>query len=146
MGGYACFLFVTLLRIGLWAQTTADTEALKREVLQAENERRAAVLRNDKAALDRILADDYRVVVMTGAVVDKGGELALYNGDRKPQVLTADEMEIRIYADTAVVIGRSTIKDVLRGQARDVQSRFTNVWVKRNGRWQVVSRQATELK
>ena len=54
---------------------------------------------------------------MTGAVYDKAAELALYSGDRKTEAWSADEMDIRVYGNTAVLIGRATVTDVLRAKA-----------------------------
>ena len=146
MGRCGFLLLIVALRTSGLEQATANTDAIQKEVLQAENQRRDAVLKSDKAALDHLMTDDFKVVVMTGALYDKAAELALYRGDRKTEAWSADEMDIRVYGNTAVVIGRATVKDVLRGQRRDFRFRFTHVWVKRNGRWQIASRQATELK
>ncbi len=71
MRGCACFLLAVLLRANLLAQMTANTDALQREVLQAENQRRDAVIKGDRAMLDRLMSDDYKVLVMTGAVMTR---------------------------------------------------------------------------
>ena len=49
------------------------------------------------------------------------------------------------YGETAVVTGLALVTDNLRGQARRLRFRYTHVWVKRDGRWRVVSRQATTV-
>ncbi len=43
-------------------------------------------------------------------------------------------MQVRVYGNAAVVIGRLTIKSA----AADEQKRFTDTFIMRNGRWQVV--------
>ncbi|MDQ3010967.1 MAG: nuclear transport factor 2 family protein [Acidobacteriota bacterium] len=49
-----------------------------------------------------------------------------------------DEVKVRVYGDTAVITGRVTTEE-------KVQSRFTRVWVKQQGRWQLVSAQSTRI-
>jgi ketosteroid isomerase-like protein len=45
----------------------------------------------------------------------------------------------RIYGDTAVETGRSTMIGQDRGKAVPRDNRFTRVWVERRGRWHLVA-------
>jgi hypothetical protein len=56
---------------------------------------------------------------------------------------------VRVYGDAAVVTGRSTTKRAGQGTGDEIitrQVRFTRVYAKRQGRWQVVSAQNTLIK
>jgi len=56
-----------------------------------------------------------------------------------------DEIEVRQYGDAAIATGRSTIRGT-RGSVPFVyRFRWTDVYVRRDGRWQSVSGQLTPL-
>src|SRR5207245_7214296 len=59
--------------------------------------------------------------------------------------LTSDDVKVSVYGDTAIVTGRVTEKGIFNGRSLNSQSRYTDVWVKRNGLWQVVAAQNTRL-
>ena len=54
---------------------------------------------------------------------------------------------VLIHGDTAILMGLETVKPrnkaPLAGQT--VRRRFTNIWMKRDGRWQLTARQATVI-
>jgi uncharacterized protein (TIGR02246 family) len=127
-------------------QRLSRNSTAEQEVRQLENERQEAILRNDVRALDRLMADDYVVTTVGGRVANKSDELALYrSGSRRTQSWDADDIRVRIYGNVAVVTGQAVVKDTLRGEGRDFQFRFTHVWVRRQGRWQIVARHTTDI-
>ncbi len=52
---------------------------------------------------------------------------------------------MRAYGDTAVVHGLETEKSSYKGKDTSGQYRFTDVFVKRNGRWQAIATQVTRV-
>jgi ketosteroid isomerase-like protein len=46
---------------------------------------------------------------------------------------------VRVYGNTAVETGRSTMVGQDRGKAVPGENRFTRVWVMTDGRWQLVA-------
>ena len=54
-------------------------------------------------------------------------------------------MKVHVYGDTAVVTGLNTIKSTLNGKDTSGAYRFTDVFVKRDSRWQVVATQASSV-
>ena len=64
------------------------------------------------------------------------------SGDLKWEAYRSDEIQVRVYgSDVAVATGRITLKHQRDTRAR--QGRFTQVWVRRQGRWQRVVYQLT---
>ncbi|MBN2336251.1 nuclear transport factor 2 family protein [Candidatus Bathyarchaeota archaeon] len=61
------------------------------------------------------------------------------------ELAESDDYRIRVYGDTAVVIGRWTARGVNRGERFDYQARYTSVWVREGGFWRMVSDQSTEI-
>ncbi|HST19853.1 MAG TPA: nuclear transport factor 2 family protein [Blastocatellia bacterium] len=123
-------------------QTTAKQMKIERELMQMEHDWSAAYLSHDVSVIDRILADDFIGTDGRGIMTDKKQELEdarSENPNRKVLSEAIDDMKVRIYGDTAIVNGRTTEKIQAGGKELVIQYRRTDVFVKRNGRWQCVS-------
>ena len=55
------------------------------------------------------------------------------------QRLDGHDMQSRVYGDTAVETGRSTMDGQDKAKTVPRDNRFTRVWVKRQGRWQLMA-------
>ncbi|MCL4858468.1 MAG: DUF4440 domain-containing protein [Caldilineaceae bacterium] len=116
------------------------------EVLAAELAWAAAFRTLDIDALDAMMADDYTIIQPGGVVVNKADTLASLRSDQRHwETAASDEHDIRLYGDTAVVTGRWVGKGVNHGVAFDYQARYLCVWVRRDGRWQMVADLSTEI-
>ena len=62
-----------------------------------------------------------------------------------PVTSTVDELMVRSYDDTAIVTGRTTAMTVGDSAPQTIVLRFTDVFVRRQGRWIVVASHATRL-
>lgn len=110
------------------------------ELMRIEQEWAAALTRNDAAALDRILAPDYVLTSAESETVPRAQMLAdMRSGVMRFTAATAEDLQVRVYGQTAVVTGRGTFSGQLRGAPFSATERFTDVFVRRNGRWQAVS-------
>jgi ketosteroid isomerase-like protein len=121
-------------------------QAIVEEVLQAEREWVRAHQELDVAALDRLMAEDYTIIDSRGAVRGKVETLASYQSQtRNWESADSDEYDVRVYGDTAVIIGRWRARGSNAGEAFDYAARFMAVYVKRGGRWQIVADQSTPI-
>jgi ketosteroid isomerase-like protein len=59
--------------------------------------------------------------------------------------LVADEIKVRVYGDTAIVTYRSTAKGKDQDGAIDEQRRWTRVFVRKDGQWQLVHSQGATI-
>jgi ketosteroid isomerase-like protein len=91
-----------------------------------------------QAAVDQYEADD---IITT----DPGGCVTDSSGDLKFQSMELSDMRVRVYLDTAVAAGTNTLNGTYKGQDISGKYRFTDTWVKRNGKWQVVATQGTKV-
>lgn len=121
---------------------------MEREVSQVENERVQALLQQDFAALERIMADECLHVESNGTIRAKAQFIAAFKaGEFAFDSFNIEENSIRIYEETAVVIGRYSNRIRTGGNTLQTKrARHLRVYVKRAGRWQLVAHQATELK
>ena len=138
-------LALTLLSTAGWSQTVSKTEA---ELMQIERDIGQANIRRDKAYFDRIEADEFIFTGSNGGLTTKAEDLAGLDepvGDVKLTGYDVDEMKVKVYGRTAVVWGRVT--STYKGKDRESVSRtrFTDVFIKRNGRWQIVAGQSSRI-
>jgi ketosteroid isomerase-like protein len=130
-----------------WAQSEGNAAA-EQQVRKAEEERREAILRNDIKALGLLMAPEYTAIfnLTGGRVTTKADELAMDQpGARKVESWDPTDVSIQIYGDVGLVIGLAEVTDVLKGERRHIRFRYTHVWVKRNGSWQLVHRHTTRV-
>jgi ketosteroid isomerase-like protein len=141
---FSSLLAGALTVTGLVAPPTAgaaEQGKLEQELMQLERNWCSAVVKSDAAALGAILADDLTDVSAMGKVGSKAQDLADLKTD-KTTVCEDDMMQARVYGDAAVVVGRATIKSA----SFNGQIRFTDTYIRRDGRWRCVASQATEIK
>jgi uncharacterized protein (TIGR02246 family) len=113
---------------------------VEQAIRRMDDERIQAQIHADAAALDRIYADDFIGVGPSGTVRTKPQVLADFtSGNLKFQTITTDDVQVRVYGNTAVETGRSTIIGQDKGKAVPRDNRFTRVWVKQQGRWRLVA-------
>ena len=128
------------------ASRDGEKLSIESAVLQAERDWLQAHLNCDVTALDRLMADEYAQIVTTGVVVGKAEALASYaSGLRHWDEAHSDEVQVRVYGEAAVVIGRWRARGVNTGQPFDYAARYISVWVLRDDRWQMVTAQSTTI-
>ena len=58
---------------------------------------------------------------------------------------TVEDWDARLFGDTALVYGRIRMSGLAEGQRWSVHFRYIDTYVRRDGRWQVVSVQITPM-
>lgn len=124
--------------------TATSTEADLIAVHRAWAEAR---LRADTAFLERFYADELRIQSMDGGVVSRAQDITAFR-DRHivPNLIEDVEMRGLDYGKVAVVTGIEHVRGTAYGQSGEFYLRFTNVLVRRDGRWQLVLHQSTDTK
>jgi len=109
-------------------------------IRQLDNERIQAQIHADATALDRIYAADFIGVGPSGRVRTKPEVISDFtSGDLKFQSITTDEVQVRVYENTAVETGLSTMIGQDKGKVVPRDTRFTRVWVKQQESWRLVA-------
>ena len=116
------------------------------EIKKLEQDRNEALVHGDAAALDRLNSADYTVVNEWGHVLTKAQILdGFKSGAIKFESREQSDLNIRVYGNTAVVIGRVVEKGTQNGKSMSPQVRFSRVYVKEKGKWVAVSTQNTPI-
>jgi ketosteroid isomerase-like protein len=119
-------------------------QATIREIVDMERQAKEASLHRDADFSQRTLAEDYVAITPLGQVTTKQDSLsARKSGQLRYDNINVTDMVIRVYGDTAVVTARADVKGHQLGEDFSGPYRYTRVWVRRSGRWQTVSYQAT---
>jgi len=117
-----------------------QTRKFEQTIRRLDDERIQAQVHADAATLDRIYADDFIGVGPSGTVRTKPQVLADFtSGDLKFQSITTEEVQVRVYGNTAVETGLSTMTGQDKGKDVPRDTRFTRVWVNQRGRWRLVA-------
>ncbi len=132
---------VALVAVPAHAQKASPQEQEVLKAFQALDE--ASIIKKDRATMERLYANDYSYTHSNGTVLNKMQEIAaIMAPDQAWTAHKNDDLKAHIYGNVAVVTGRSTLTGSSKRYASGPR-RFTEVWLKRNGRWQLVGGQTT---
>ena len=111
-------------------------------VPQLEREWMNAWLARDRDTCARILADDFLLTSARGVLMTKAEWLAALDSI-VGESFQWEEIRVRPFGDVAVVHCRTRQRASVAGHDWSGRFLLTDVWVRRDGRWQVASRHGT---
>ena len=132
---------------GVFAQNAPDAA----ELTKLLNDFLAGASRNDPAAHERFWADDLIYTRSAGRRVNKAEIMRDVRAAPAPKptdpktVYTAEDIQIQQYGDTAIVAFRLVSTTDSGGSKQVANNLNSGTFVKRNGKWQVVSWQSTRM-
>ena len=139
----ACLLLAATVPFG---HGKSDTNPVEQTLIHMEQDWSQADIQRDATALNRILADDWIGIDFEGTILNKVQALnGIGSGSGSLQSTVLRDMKVRVYGNTAVVTGTDTEKGEYHGKDSSGRYCWTDVFVRRNGRWQAVSSQSTKL-
>ncbi len=142
-------LSVLALTIGTFLANIVRGESTKSDaeiVAALDTEYQAAVLRNDADTMDRILADDFALVLGNGTVYTKSdliNEARSRNIVYERQIEVDDSQKVRVWGDTAVVTAKLWVKGKKGEKSFDRKLWFSDTYVRTEKGWKYVFGQAS---
>ena len=140
---------VILLPCSLFSQSPAGLPVPKSDQSRAEAEVRQLLKdlapgssKPDAKELGRLYADEFTAINAYGQVLNKAETIAgRVSGRSSAQLYEVEEVTIQIYGDTAIA------KTITRIEANTLSGRFRHlrVFIKRDGRWQIIVTQMTKI-
>lgn len=150
---------IAIILVGLAAACNAPEQAKLAEleaqpILAEEAERevreihdayyRTLVEEGSDAALVRYYGDDFTYVGVDGKIIDKARLRArMQRNELQHFELEDDLRRVSIYDNVAVLSGHATTTATDRGEEQTGMEGYTEVWVRRDGRWELVAEQIT---
>lgn len=138
-----------LLVCGLLAAATANAQSAADQIRDAERERLRALVGGDAEAAGRLHAEDFQLINPVGGALSKAEYLgAIASGEVDYLVWKPGEIEVKFYGDAAVIRYQAELQVKVRSVPDAPSGRFwhTDVYEKRDDRWQVVWSQATQIR
>ena len=127
-----------IFAVTVWAGA-ARADALD-EIRRLDSEISVATWTGDAVWFEENLSDDFVLVSPGGSIRTKRDVIReLATPGLKMEPYEPQDVTIRLYADTAVVIGRMHQRYTLGGIKYANELRYTDVYVKRKGKWLLVS-------
>jgi ketosteroid isomerase-like protein len=119
-----------------------DEQAL----VKIQHEWAEARTKGDSSYTRRLEAEDCTVVWPDGSIVNKREDLKSMTGDIVFTEFRIDDLQVRLYGDTGIVVGQGTIR-AHEGKQNLLGGKFvwTDTFVKQNGEWKVVASQVTPV-
>jgi ketosteroid isomerase-like protein len=119
---------------------------MEEELLKLEGAFAKAIVRNDVEGIGRIVANDWVIIDPNGEIVDRMRFFeVIKSGALTHDVMESEDFRVRVYENSAVVTAVTRTKGKFMGQEFSTQERATDVFVKRDGRWQCVLTQLTRF-
>ena len=124
------------------AQSVKQKAAIEQEIKRLDVAHAVAILRGDLAALDKLWTSDFKVNnpfnEIDRADRIRTGAVTYSSFIREPE-------SVLVHSDTVIVMGREIV--VPKGNSPDagktITRRYTNIWMKRGGRWLLTARHAS---
>ncbi len=125
---------------------SAELTANEQTFLKLQHDWAVARKTADMSFLESFYAKEFTVGSMTGGESTRAEDMAMFSsGDLKPAVIEDTAMHVSIFGATAMVTGLEHLEGSYRGSSGKFDLRFTNVFVYRDGRWQIIRHQAAQL-
>jgi len=123
-----------------------ESEDVERLLEKKEKDWANAIVKGDIAFTEDLLADDYVGTAPDGRRLTKTQTLDEFrSGAFKSESMVVDRIRVRVIGDTAIVTLDQMEKS--RYQGRDIigRSKWTDTFMKRNGKWQLVANHGSQV-
>jgi hypothetical protein len=132
---------VIMAGITVAADQGRRTERDEAVLVQIQQALAKAWVDGDRAAIERIIAPEWRSIGPDGRASDRASVLADVFEKRVHKIrrVEVDDVRVQVFGDAAVVTGRTHGVGEFAGAPYDVVIRFTDTFVRRKGQWHAVA-------
>ncbi len=125
-----------------------DRKLMEQQVMKAGQAYNDMIKRNDVAAIDKILANEYMYTTSNGSVQTREEEIARYKSSKiKFESSEMTDQKVRVIGNgSAIETATFRVKGTNDSKPFDETERYTTVWVWRDGRWQIAADHTSMLK
>lgn len=129
----ACFVAIAGVACAQEESEAAKIRALELQLTDSYKQRQIEQLAS-------LLDEDFVITFEDGSTLSKTGYVS-FMASPSDHIETAEmnDMKIRVHRTTAVVTGTYHEKGDTKGQAYDYHDRFTDIWIKKNGKWKLAA-------
>ena len=125
------------------AATSADDE---RDIRRVERELCDAFQKNDATTIERLEDATYTLTNSRGEVTTRADDVAdAKKGETRYTEFRNHDTTVRLYGDSAIVLGITSVKGSSGGKEFAADFRFTDTYVRRAEGWKIAASHATRL-
>jgi ketosteroid isomerase-like protein len=122
---------------------------VRQQIEQLEDQGSKANVNFDTATIGRMVADEY-FVMGSGGIENRAEalrDLAIHNPDFTPLYSPDSAVTVRVYDNIAVAtaVSRSEVRNNKNGEVYPTLGRYLDVWLHRNGKWQVIASSSQDV-
>ena len=137
-------LATLVLMSGCISVQVTDSRSSLQQTEKIERLRFQAWIQKDVPELRQVIADDVVYCHSTGVCQNKEELIQFINGGAY-LAMDVVEMKPKAYGDAVVINGTLNVKTQTNGQTSSFKVIYTDLYVMRDGRWQLVRWQSTRL-
>ena len=148
-GGIFACTFLVLTNVSAQSRTVPTPRTAEQEIRTVLANWARAVKNRDIESLSRIYADDLFITDYSGGTRNKQEELEVLKPSPATRTIsvTNESVRIKTYRRSNVAVVTAIVRMLFRTSGRDsnMALRYTSLWEKRGGRWQLTVLQTTRL-
>jgi Domain of unknown function (DUF4440) len=115
------------------------------QITELERQIGDAIVKRDVSTWQSLMADGYTDIDSDGTIRDLNAMAEAIRSHNYDSI-TQGGLEVRIYGDTVIVVGTKTLIEKTRRGLTTTSNRFSDVFLRRNGTWQLASSQNARLR
>ena len=139
------FAAFSLLAANAPSLAAAGDDADIKALIDTDKRQQHAYLTRDWQALDEIFTDDYVLVLWNGVERTKAEVLReVRNPQNRWEVNETSGWQVRVHGDLAIVVATLHQKGVQGAQAFDSNVKFSDTYIRENGKWRNVHAHASK--
>ena len=125
---------------------SSEVDQVKQAVLAAEQAWIEVYLKNDAAAFDDFLTEDFLYTSPVGEVVDRATYLKnLAEKQVQMDYIKPSDVLVRTHENTAIVTATWDVKETYKGKLDQGMNRIIRVWLRQTDRWRAIAFQVTSI-
>ena len=139
---------LAILMLTLVPVLSAQSGKADQAVLQAEKDRFAAMIKGDRPALEKLLADDLTYTHSSALFESKEQFIKSVTSGNIDYVSiepSEPDWKVRVNGNTAIVNGVAAVNVIDTGKDLKIKIRYTTIHTNRGGTWQLQAWQATRF-
>ena len=143
------YIFLFAFTISILPTNAQDNSKTEAEIRRLEQTGTTAILNGDTNTLKQIWAPEFLVNTPRNEVIGTRDSILMIQKDGMIDYNTYEKVieRMQFQKDIVITMGHETL--VSKNDTRILKAgqvykrRFTNIWMKKNGKWQLVARQAS---
>jgi ketosteroid isomerase-like protein len=134
---------VVLAALGRFASAASGDE---QEIRRVEAVLCKAFESGDAATLRRHMDATFTQTSSRGEVTDFEQNVAeVARREPRYEVFRNHEQKVRLYGDSAIILGITTVKGTSEGKPFEADFQYTDTWIRRDGHWKIAASHASRL-